>query len=166
MNQAHLHLITNHLPILGPLFGMAVLAYGFSIKNQQVKNAAYLVFILSALGGIVANWTGDAAAHLAKNIPGVLRKDIHEHSQAADYAITSILILGALSLAGLWASRYKPSLDKTISIVIAVFALFTFSVTARTGYLGGKIRHTEFNAPGAVPAEAPVGNSNSSPIGG
>jgi uncharacterized membrane protein len=50
-----------------------------------------------------------------------------------------------MSLIALFISRYKVSLIKSTSTVILIFSLISFGLVARTGYLGGQIRHTEIS---------------------
>lgn len=49
MNDAHIHLIVNHLPIVGVLIGFLVLLFGYILKNHQVKTTSQAIFIFSAL---------------------------------------------------------------------------------------------------------------------
>ena len=37
MNDAHLHLLVNHFPIIGTVFGLGVLISGILLKNNSVK---------------------------------------------------------------------------------------------------------------------------------
>ena len=38
MNDAHLHLVVNHFPIIGTIFGLGLLIAGLIFKNQTLKN--------------------------------------------------------------------------------------------------------------------------------
>ncbi len=71
MNQAHFHLILNHLPILGILFGLIILTGGFLTKNAAVKRTALGMFVLSAIFAIPAYLTGEGAEEVVENLPGV-----------------------------------------------------------------------------------------------
>ncbi len=51
----------------------------------------------------------------------------------------------------------KPNLTKTTAIGVMAIALLSFGMVARTGYLGGQIRHTELNPGGAAPAGGETG---------
>lgn len=50
MDQTHLHLSINHLPIFGSILGGLVLAYGLWTKSNQTKIAAYYLLIISSIG--------------------------------------------------------------------------------------------------------------------
>lgn len=77
MDQAHLHLIINHLPVFGSILGGIVLAYGLWTKTNQTKVAAYILFIISSIGAGISYLTGEAAEETVENIAGV-SKDLIE----------------------------------------------------------------------------------------
>ena len=45
MNQAHLHMVLNHFPIIGLIFGIGVLFYGIIKKHSILINTAYVIFM-------------------------------------------------------------------------------------------------------------------------
>ena len=153
MSFAYIHLISNLLPILGPFFGFGVLLYGFLSRSQQVKNAAYFIFIASALGAIIAYSTGEAAEEMVENIVGISKSAIDAHEDYGVAALVSGGLLGLLSVAGILINRLKPLLNHSISVGLMVVSTITFMLTAWTGHLGGKIRHTEMGAPAGVTSE-------------
>ena len=62
MNAAHLHLMLNHLPLLGVLFGLLLLAAGIAQRNDVLKRAALVTL---AVGEVIRlliiaerDWTG------------------------------------------------------------------------------------------------------------
>ena len=54
MNEAHFHLVVNHLPIVGILIGLLVLVTGFILKKPEVKVTALGIFVFSGLASIAA----------------------------------------------------------------------------------------------------------------
>ena len=50
MNDAHLHMVVNHFPIIGTIFGLGILIAGIILKNNSAKNIAYF---LSGVAGIL-----------------------------------------------------------------------------------------------------------------
>lgn len=143
MSQVHLHLLITHLPVFGSILGALVLGYGLWAKSNQTKNAAYFIFIISSIGAGIAYLTGEGAEEAIENIQGVSENMIKIHEDSAMYALISLIILGAMSVIALVVSRFKTSLIKSTSIIILVLSLVSFGLVARTGYLGGQIRHTE-----------------------
>ncbi|MEO6357178.1 MAG: hypothetical protein ABIU77_04155 [Ferruginibacter sp.] len=145
MSQAHLHLLITHLPIFGSIIGALILGYGLWTKSNHTKNAASFIFIISAIGAGIAYLTGEGAEEGVENIQGVAEKLIKIHEDAAMYALISLIALGVLSVIALAVSRVKPALIKTTSIFLFLLSLISFGLVARTGYLGGQIRHTEIS---------------------
>lgn len=143
MNQTHIHLLITHLPIFGSILGGLVLAHGLWTKSNQTKIAAYNLFIISAIGVGIAYLTGEAAQETVESIQGVVEATIKQHEEFAMFALISLIILGAASILGLFVTIKKSSLTRTIAFVILFISLISFGLVARTGYLGGQIRHSE-----------------------
>jgi uncharacterized membrane protein len=57
--------------------------------------------------------------------------------------LIGLLILGLLAVIGLIAIVNKSTYARKIAIVVLIAAITSFGLVAITGYLGGKIRHTE-----------------------
>lgn len=145
MTQAHIHLMINHLPIFGSIIGAFILMYGTWTKSSSTKSASYFVLIASALGAVTAYLTGEGAEDTVKNIIGVAKTSIDAHEDFAIFALISCIILGLSAIIGLFlAAKKQESSDKYANVVL-IIALLTFLITARTGYLGGQIRHTELD---------------------
>jgi uncharacterized membrane protein len=147
MNAAHLHLITNHIPILGMASGLFVLIWGLFTKNKNTIVAASVLIALCAIGGIIANKSGEEAEETVEHIAGISRSAIHEHEEAAELAIPFIVISGITAVAGLWLNRRNHKWASLINLVLLVAVFISLVLSSRAGWMGGKIRHqTEINA--------------------
>ncbi len=146
MNDAHWHLVVNHLPIIFPLVGIIILITGFISKSEAVKRTAFMLFIFGALASIVAMTTGEGAEDIAEKISGVTKKFIHEHEEIAETFSILTYILGAISVIGLWASFQKKSFSNALAIIILVFTFVVLFFGKETGTTGGEIRHTEIRS--------------------
>lgn len=49
MNWAHVHLLLNHVPVLGTIFGLALLGYALMRRNDGLTRVALGVFVVVAL---------------------------------------------------------------------------------------------------------------------
>ena len=143
MNQTHIHLLITHLPIFGSILGALVLIHGIGMKSNQTIIAAYNLFILSSIGAGIAYFTGEAAEETAEDIAGVLESGIKAHEDFALYALVSLIILGLLSLLGVFFTFMNSTFTRSFAFFILFVSLISFGLVARTGYLGGQIRHTE-----------------------
>ncbi len=146
MNQTHLHLLITHLPIFGSMLGGLVLAYGILTKSNHTKIAAYILFVISSAGAGIAYLTGEAAEETVENIQGITETAIEQHEEFALVALIGLIVLGVASLIGLYLAFKKSSYSRTIAFAILLVSLISFGLVARTGYLGGQIRHTEINS--------------------
>jgi uncharacterized membrane protein len=146
MDQTHLHLLITHLPIFGSILGGLVLAHGFWTKSNQTIIAAYNIFIISALGAGIAYLTGEGAEETVENIQGIAENRIEEHEDFAVFALVSFIILGIVSIGGLFLTFKKSILAPSVAVAIIFISLVSFGLIARTGYLGGQIRHIEINS--------------------
>ena len=143
MNSAHLHIILNHIPVIGIPFGLALLIWGFLRKSDEVKRAALLVFVAIALVTIPTYLTGKAAEDLVEHLPGVSENLIEKHEDAATIALIATSVLGGLALLRLLIPVRFVAVGGPMSILVFVFALGVAGWLGRTGHLGGQIRHSE-----------------------
>jgi len=146
MNQTHVHLLINHLPVFGSILGAIVLAHALWTKSDQIKIAAYSLFILSAIGAAIAYATGEAAADMVEKIPGVLKDNIEQHESFAFVSLIASIILGTVSIVGIYLTIIQSSLTRRFASVVFFIAIIHFGLAARTGYLGALIRHPEINS--------------------
>lgn len=147
MNLTHLHLLIAHLPIFGTFLGLLVLTQGIITKSNLTKIAAYNIFIISAIGAGIAYFSGESAEETVENIQGISHDLVEAHEHFAKYARISAIILGVSSLVALILTIRKSSFTRIIAVLMLILSIISFSVIARTGFLGGKIRHTEINSP-------------------
>ncbi len=153
MNQTHIHLLITHLPIFGSILGGLVLLHGIGVRSNQTKIAAYYIFLLSSIGAGIAYFTGEAAEETVENIQGVVEASIKQHEEFALFSLISLIILGVTALIGLFLTWRNSALTRTVAFIILFISFLSFVIVARTGYLGGQIRHSEITNGTNVPTE-------------
>lgn len=145
INWAHVHLMINHVPVIGVPLAILLLFYGLAVKSEEIKKTSLGAFVLIALIAIPVYFTGEAAQDVIKNknLPGVTESAIGRHEEAADLSITMMEILGVASFAGLYFGRRSGVVPKWMIAIVFVLSLATAVVVGYTANLGGQIRHTE-----------------------
>ncbi len=159
VTPAHLHLLVNHVPVIGSVAALMLLVWAMIRNNAELKRTALIGFVLVGISAFVADATGDGAAHMIKGLPEIERAKVHEHEEAADYAKMASGVLAAVSLVGLILAtrkkdapgatsadeyaRHHHEPNKWIMIIVLLIGLFDLSVLSRVAYLGGAIRHPE-----------------------
>jgi len=146
MNDAHFHLVVNHLPIVGVLIGFLVLLVGLILKKPQIKNTALGIFIFSALATIAAFLTGEGAEEIVENLPGISETLIHKHEEQAELFFTMMLILGGVSLITLFLQYKKLSFSKYGFVLILLLSITSIVISKNVGTSGGEITHIEIRS--------------------
>lgn len=159
MNDAHFHLVVNHLPIIFPLVGVIILITGLIAKSEAVKRTAYMVFSLGAVTTIAAMTSGEGAEEVVENINGISESFIEKHEEAAELFALLSYVLGGLSLIGLWASFRQKTFSSIVSIAVLGLAFIVLVFAKQTGTSGGEIRHDEIRS-GTSTTQIPVDNDD------
>ena len=146
MNDAHLHLIVNHFPIIGTILGLGILITGIILKNNTVKSTAYVLFIVAAIFAAFSIGTGEGAEELVEDMPSVGKQIIREHEEMAEKLAIVLYVLGAISLAGLFLNYKKHAKAQLVSVAALVVAIGAVFFAQQTGTTGGEIRHSEIRA--------------------
>jgi len=143
MNQTHIHLLITHLPIIGAVLGAFVLIHAIWRKSNSTLIAAYNLLIISAIGAGIAYATGEAAEEAVEHLQGISKSLIEEHEESALISLIGLIVVGVIAVTGLFVTLKNTSLIRTFSLLTLMASLIGFGLIARTGYLGGQIRHTE-----------------------
>ena len=143
MNQAHLHLLLNHLPILGTLFGLLILTAGYIFKNISVKKTALGLFVLSAVMAIPAYLTGEGAEEIVENLPGVSESLMEEHEELANIFLWVVGVLGLVALGTFYADSNGKKITPILYAITLVSAIGAMVFAQQVGTSGGEIRHSE-----------------------
>lgn len=154
MNLAHLHLILNHIPVVGVPLTLLILLWGELRKDAAVIRLGWLLLVVLAVITIPAFLTGEPAEEIVEHLPGVEKGLINTHEDHATLALIVTLAGGLFSLLALVFSSTRPLLHRFLRVTILVAALFSTAALLWTANAGGKIRHTEIRSgAAAVPTE-------------
>ncbi|WPR70788.1 hypothetical protein SLW70_12715 [Flavobacterium sp. NG2] len=157
MNDAHLHLMVNHFPILGLIFGFGILISGLIFRNNGIKNTAYSLFVVAAIFAFFSMATGEGAEELVEDMPNIGHHIIHEHEEYAEKLALILYALGALSIYGFYLNVKTHAKARLVSVIILVIAAIGLIFALKTGTSGGEVRHTEIreNTVELIPVETP-----------
>jgi uncharacterized membrane protein len=143
MTDAHLHLVVNHFPIIGIIFGFGILLSSLFLKNKSVQNTAYSIFIVAAIFAFASMYTGEGAEHMVEDMPNIGDKIIHQHEEYAEKLAIIAYLLGFVSIIGIYFNIKNKAQSKLISYVALTIAAVGLFLAQQTGTSGGEIRHTE-----------------------
>lgn len=151
LTTVHLHLLLNHLPIIVPVIGLALLALAVWKRTDLLARVGLALLATGAVSALPVYLTGEGAEDSVEKLPGVTKALIEQHSDIALVAAIVIGLIGLLALWMLWRYRRPSALPPGLVRLTLLGAVVGCGLMAYTGSLGGQIRHTEVR-PGYVPA--------------
>jgi uncharacterized membrane protein len=158
MNITHIHLLLNHVPVIGFFFGVLLLAYGLARRSDELQRVALGFFVILGVFTIAVFLTGEPAEDAVKNLAGFSKAIAERHEEAALAATVALSVIGATALVSLVLLRRKP-IPRAFGVAALVVTIVTMVPLANAANLGGQIRHTEIRLGAAsllpnLPAEA------------
>lgn len=146
MNGAHFHLMVNHVSLFALLMATVVFALSIRRKSPELRVVATSLFVIAGIFAWIGVESGEMAEDVVKTLGGDTESFIHQHEQAAEWALRSGTLVALLAIALEWAVRKKKKFAKWIQWALLLFAIHGCTVFAATSFLGGQIRHTETRA--------------------
>jgi len=158
MSTVHLHLLLNHVPVIGTVFVIALLVDAYVRRNSEIAKTALAAAAVLGAVAVSVYFTGNAAEEAVENLPGVSDGIIERHEDAALLATIAAASVAALAVGVLAWFRGRPVTRMATGASLAG-ALALAGLMAWTSNLGGQIRHTEIrgNDVGAATADQESG---------
>lgn len=155
MTGAHLHLLVNHVPVLGAAFALLFLGIAVVRPDGEGWLRGGLLLLAIALAGDVAAYvSGEPAADAIVGAPRTSDAALAAHHARAAYVLaTGALALVAASIVLLVRRRRRAALWARAAL--AAGTLVHAAALSWTALAGGAINHPELRAPGP-PASEPV----------
>ena len=153
MNWAHVHLMLNHIPLVGIGFTILLLIIALVRKSRELTNISLIFVIIVALWAIPAYLTGEPAEELVEHSPGVSEMLIEEHEEFAEIAFIFIEATGVIALIALLVNRFNPMIGHKLVILTLLALIVSGGMISWTANLGGKINHPEIRSGQDQPAE-------------
>jgi uncharacterized membrane protein len=151
MNAAHVHLLLNHVPVLGIIFGLLLLAYAIYRRQEDLMRAGLGFLVLSAVVAVAVYLTGEPAEEVVEGMAGISEAAIEAHEEVAVFALIGTSVLGLFALGVLL--RFRQHLPRWAVITAMGLSVAVTGVTAWTSYLGGEINHPELASPAGAAGE-------------
>ena len=156
MSAAHFHLMLNHIPFLGLVFGADLLAYGLWRGAEDVQKASLGLLAVAGLSAIAVYLTGEPAEEIVEGLAGVSHDTIEAHEEWGWYALIAGIATGVVALGTLLVGWMRERLGRGAVVLTLVLALLSSGLIGYTANLGGKISHPELRASTTDVSSAPV----------
>ena len=159
MSPVHLHLILNHVPVIGTLIGMCLLGYAVLRRDDRLVRVCLGMFAILAVIALAVFLTGEPAEEAVEGLAGVSEPVMEQHEEAARLATIALGFLGLLSLGVLLRFR-RGALPRQAAMLLLAAALVPAGMMVWTANLGGQIRHSEIRAEPLSPSPGLAGEAD------
>jgi hypothetical protein len=153
INDAHLHLLVNHIPIVGGALVMLLLVVALAGRSAAMTRVALAFTVLIALGTIPAYLSGEGAEEIVEHDDPVAADRIERHEERAERAAIGMWVAGGLGLIGLLAGLRGRAVPRWASLGTLVLLIATNGLLAWAAHAGGQISHPETRAGFVPPTE-------------
>jgi hypothetical protein len=157
MDPIHLHLISNHAPLIGLAIGVIVMIFGYFYSNLTIIRTACWICLLSGLATIVVYLSGQNAEHAAEEFAHVSEHWLEEHEESAVFALVfALTAAGSAGLTLLQIFRYESALKQATNplprwrgwvVCTIIFGTVSLAFLGYTASLGGATGHPEVRYP-------------------
>jgi hypothetical protein len=145
MFAPQVHLMLNHVPVLGALFGAVALVVALRARNDTMARFALAALVVAAIAAAPVYLSGGLSEGTIEKVAGVQEGSIERHEGAARVATVAMAALGLGALVALLRFRRRP-ISPPVASTLLVLALALTGVLAWTAHLGGEIRHAEIRS--------------------
>ena len=155
MNAAHVHLLLNHLPIIGILVGFIILVSGFVFKSALTRRIGNITLFFAAVFVYPSFNNGEGAEEVVENMPGVSEGLIEKHEELAEQMVNFVTILLPLLLVTFYADWKQKGFLKYVQWTVLAVSFIVIVYGKLVGTTGGEIRHTEIRTEQVGGGDAP-----------
>lgn len=143
MNPAHVHIVLNHIPSLGSVAGLVLLAAAIYRRDDGLKKFSFFVLVLMALAVLPTYIAGAESQSIIWELPGVSRPMMQLHQNAAMLTLLAMVVSGTFAWFGLWEFRRFSRASALITSGTLLFAAISTAFILYAANIGGKISHPE-----------------------
>ncbi len=143
MNLAHIHIILNHVPSLGSIAGLLLLAAGIYKKDEALKQFAYGVLVLITMAVLPTYITGAESQRIVDKNPSYSAGMVQLHQNAAMITLLCMTAAGMFAWLGLWEHRRHSRSGPLTTMATLVSTMAAVAAVLVTASIGGKISHLE-----------------------
>jgi uncharacterized membrane protein len=145
MSPVWMHLLVNHVSIVGTFIGLTIVIVGLFMKSSVVKNVGLIVFVATGLTVYGAFLTGEPAEEAIENLPGISEQVIHNHEEAARWSLTAMSAALVFCLLTLFYKPQNAVVRNAIMTAFLITSVVAYAVIIKTSHDGGLIRRQDLN---------------------
>ena len=137
------HLVLNHVPLVGLIFGLVFFVAGWKRSSQAALLAGLRIFVAMGIVVLLVAGSGLVSANLLAEEAWLDPDALSGHQQVGILTLVVLVGLGGFSGVTLFMSRTIPQFPAWAMTTVLVLALAGVGASMWAAYLGGALRHTE-----------------------
>ena len=145
MALSHLHLVLNHVPVIGSVVALGLLLLAIIRRSADLRRASLEVFVVVGLITLPVYLSGLGAQPEVAERPEVSLAVIRAHHDAALLGSVVMLLTGVVAWIGLWQTRRIARPARGVLGAVLLLAVITLALMGRAANLGGQVRHPEMS---------------------
>jgi dolichol kinase len=141
----YIHVVLNHLPIYGTIFGALALAISLILRSRAAQITALILTFIAGTSAYPVFVTGQRAYKTIRNASDDAGADwLDDHMDRAEKTIGVFYFLAALAIAGLLVPIKWPKSAFPLAALTLVVAILCSGIAVYIAQPGGRVRHPEF----------------------
>ena len=138
MSSEHLHLILNHLPVSGILFGCILLGFGLALKSDSIIDVSLFTFIAVSIVLVPVYFTGT----IAEDSVDVMKKELaRAHALAGELAAYAGVLCGIMAYITYFQRAGQSPGAARMTGLLFIVSFLTFLIMTWAAWSGGRIGH-------------------------
>jgi len=152
MNPVYTHILIVHVPVVGALFSLTVVAVGTALRDRRIELLGCALTVVCAIAAAAAYGTGPPAYEaLEPQMAESTRALAEQHALVGRGAFILTLLTGIVALQVLLRTAAAEMPSPWVMRGIVVLLLLLAGTLTWSAHLGGMIAHPEARGPTAVP---------------
>lgn len=157
LTAEHLHILLNHLPIIGLPISAAALTMALLVKSRPAQLIALLLVLSTAASVWTVNATGESAYKRIRGLADDVGVDwLDTHQERAEKFAPLFYTLTILAAAALLAPRKWPRSATPLALATLVLTMGGAAASGWIALAGGQVRHPEFRSGPAPSSEESI----------
>jgi len=158
----YIHVLINHLPIIGTAMGVTALLVGLALRVRAALLPGLVIVLISGISAWPVYETGSAAYKSIRKISDYDGSDwLDEHMDRADRTVWTFYAMAGLAGLALVLPKRWPQTGTPLAAASALAAVICTGVSGYIAQPGGLVRHTEFRPAAAAPGASTIPHDHS-----
>ena len=143
MSAAHIHLILNHVPVLGLAAALLLLVWGLSRHSRELLRIALVAVVIVAAITVPVFLSGESAEENLEGMAAFPESRMEAHEEAAERALAAVVASGLFALLALALLR-RGGFARRVSLgATVIFSIVALGLAAIAANTGARIHHDE-----------------------